>query len=185
VSVLLGHTHIITLLDFCPHPSAPAALLSSSYDGTVRLWDALDGAARPAVLPIKAFAAAAAAAAAAGGGMARPGGAAGAPAAAASTPAAAALQRQRQAQAQAQERLEGLTHRQRALLAASAASAGASGASGGAGAAAAAGPAPAGGGGQQQRVEGGVSEVPGSDDEGQVSGWGATTASGCCWLSQE
>lgn len=69
VSVLLGHTAPVTFVDFCR--AVPDALLSSSFDGTCRIWDAraggaalhvlraspafaapAPGAAAPAVLPV-------------------------------------------------------------------------------------------------------------------------------------
>jgi len=41
VSVLLGHTAPVSFVSF--HPLLPAVLLSSSFDGTCRLWDASAG----------------------------------------------------------------------------------------------------------------------------------------------
>ncbi|KAI8471016.1 MAG: hypothetical protein J3K34DRAFT_520916 [Monoraphidium minutum] len=162
VSVLLGHTAAITLLDFCPHPAAPAALISSSYDGSVRLWDATDSAAEPFVMAVKASVAPAAAAAAAANGLG-----AAAAGAAGGVGGAAALPRQRQAAAQARQRLEGLTNRQRALVAA--ASSG-----GGAAAAAAPGPAAAPGGGRAAAAAAGQAgeepapQAAGSGDDEEV-----------------
>ena len=43
VSVLLGHTQPVTFLDFCK--AVPGILLSSSMDGTCRIWDACHGGA--------------------------------------------------------------------------------------------------------------------------------------------
>jgi WD40 repeat protein len=48
IAVLRGHTASITLIDF--HPKLPAALLSASNDGTVRLWDARDHHFAPLLL---------------------------------------------------------------------------------------------------------------------------------------
>ena len=41
VSVLLGHAQPVTFLDFCK--AVPDVLLSSSMDGTCRIWDAARG----------------------------------------------------------------------------------------------------------------------------------------------
>lgn len=41
MSVLLGHTQPVTFLDFCK--GVPDILLSSSMDGTCRIWDARHG----------------------------------------------------------------------------------------------------------------------------------------------
>jgi len=54
VSVLLGHEAPVTFVDFCR--AVPDALVSSSFDGTCRLWDARAGGAalhvlRPAPAP--------------------------------------------------------------------------------------------------------------------------------------
>ncbi|KAK9840989.1 hypothetical protein WJX81_004207 [Elliptochloris bilobata] len=48
VSVLLGHTAPVTFVDFCR--VVPDALLSSSFDGTCRIWDARAGGAALHVL---------------------------------------------------------------------------------------------------------------------------------------
>lgn len=48
VSVLLGHTAPVTFVDFCR--AVPDALLSSSFDGTCRVWDARAGGAALHVL---------------------------------------------------------------------------------------------------------------------------------------
>ncbi|KAG9139397.1 hypothetical protein Leryth_017313 [Lithospermum erythrorhizon] len=40
ISVLRGHTGTITAIEFCPRPTAVYQLLSSSDDGTCRIWDA-------------------------------------------------------------------------------------------------------------------------------------------------
>lgn len=48
VSVLLGHTAPVTFIDFCS--CIPDALLSSSLDGTCRIWSAKDGGAAVHVL---------------------------------------------------------------------------------------------------------------------------------------
>ncbi len=41
MSVLLGHAQPVTFVDFCK--AAPDVLLSSSNDGTCRIWDARHG----------------------------------------------------------------------------------------------------------------------------------------------
>lgn len=51
VSVLTGHTRSITLVHFSP--VTPHVLLSASYDGTVRLWNAGEGGGVAAVLGIQ------------------------------------------------------------------------------------------------------------------------------------
>jgi len=48
VSVLQGHTEAVTAIDFSPNQSH--ILVSSSFDGTVRVWDARDGAIAPLIL---------------------------------------------------------------------------------------------------------------------------------------
>ena len=48
VSVLLGHMAPVTFVDFCR--AVPDALLSSSFDGTCRVWDARAGGAALHVL---------------------------------------------------------------------------------------------------------------------------------------
>lgn len=48
MSVLLGHTAPVTFIDFCA--CIPDALLSSSLDGTCRIWSAKDGGAAVHVL---------------------------------------------------------------------------------------------------------------------------------------
>ena len=48
VSVLQGHTSVISFIDF--HPIVPEILISSSLDGTCRLWNALEGGAAVHVL---------------------------------------------------------------------------------------------------------------------------------------
>ncbi|KAG9139756.1 hypothetical protein Leryth_021435 [Lithospermum erythrorhizon] len=40
ISVLRGHTGAVTAIAFCPRPTAVYQLLSSSDDGTCRIWDA-------------------------------------------------------------------------------------------------------------------------------------------------
>lgn len=50
VSVLLGHGGPVAFLDF--HPALPDALVSASFDGTLRLWRARDAAAPPIVLTV-------------------------------------------------------------------------------------------------------------------------------------
>ncbi|XP_051118937.1 uncharacterized protein LOC127243109 isoform X2 [Andrographis paniculata] len=49
ISVLRGHTTAVTAIAFSPRPSAPYQLLSSSDDGTCRLWDARYSQCRPRV----------------------------------------------------------------------------------------------------------------------------------------
>lgn len=50
VSVLVGHGGPVTFVDFSRvHASA---LLSSSYDGTCRVWDATQPSQAPKVLPV-------------------------------------------------------------------------------------------------------------------------------------
>jgi WD40 repeat protein len=41
VAVLIGHSNAITSLSFCPNPKYPI-LLTTSEDGTIRLWDVTD-----------------------------------------------------------------------------------------------------------------------------------------------
>jgi WD40 repeat protein len=48
LSLLVGHEAIVTFLGFCP--AVPHALLSSSYDGTCRIWNAVDAATPSLVL---------------------------------------------------------------------------------------------------------------------------------------
>ena len=50
VSVLVGHGGAASFVDF--HPTLPDALLSSSFDGTCRIWRARDAAAPPIVLSV-------------------------------------------------------------------------------------------------------------------------------------
>ena len=52
VSVLLGHTGPVTFIDFCR--TVHYALVSSSYDGTCRLWNATTSGPALHVLPISA-----------------------------------------------------------------------------------------------------------------------------------
>lgn len=47
-SVLVGHTGVVTYVDFSP--THPHALLSSSVDGTCRVWDATSSGVAPRVL---------------------------------------------------------------------------------------------------------------------------------------
>lgn len=47
-ALLEGHTGIVSFVDFCP--TCPQALLSSSFDGTCRLWNAADASVQPIVL---------------------------------------------------------------------------------------------------------------------------------------
>jgi len=49
IAVLMGHTNAITSLSFCPNPKYPL-LLSTSEDGTIRLWDVSDFSKEPTVL---------------------------------------------------------------------------------------------------------------------------------------
>ncbi|KAK9915369.1 hypothetical protein WJX75_008121 [Coccomyxa subellipsoidea] len=53
VAVLLGHTAPVTFIDFCA--CIPDALLSSSLDGTCRIWSAKDGGAAVHVLTAAAI----------------------------------------------------------------------------------------------------------------------------------
>ncbi len=52
ISVLVGHTSPVTYLNFSP--IVPHVLLSSSFDGTCRLWNATDAGAPPMVLHARA-----------------------------------------------------------------------------------------------------------------------------------
>ena len=47
-ALLEGHTGIVSFVDFCP--TYAKALLSSSFDGTCRVWNATDAAVQPLVL---------------------------------------------------------------------------------------------------------------------------------------
>ncbi|WOL00289.1 bromodomain and WD repeat-containing protein 1-like [Canna indica] len=49
ISVLKGHTGAVTAIAFSPRPSAVYQLLSSSDDGTCRIWDARQSNAKPRV----------------------------------------------------------------------------------------------------------------------------------------
>jgi WD40 repeat protein len=48
ISVLMGHTQAITGIDFSPNQ--PHILVSTSFDGTARVWDVRDGAIAPLIL---------------------------------------------------------------------------------------------------------------------------------------
>ena len=48
VSVLTGHRAVVSFVEFCP--VIPHALLSCSFDGTCRIWDATSAAVEPIVL---------------------------------------------------------------------------------------------------------------------------------------
>jgi len=48
VSVLQGHTEAVSAIEFSPNQ--PHILVSSSFDGTARVWDARDGAIAPLIL---------------------------------------------------------------------------------------------------------------------------------------
>lgn len=50
VSVLVGHEGPAAFLDF--HPTHPDALLSASFDGTLRIWRARDASSPPIVLRV-------------------------------------------------------------------------------------------------------------------------------------
>lgn len=50
VSVLVGHEGPAAFVDF--HPTLPDTLLSSSFDGTLRIWRAREGGAPPIVLRV-------------------------------------------------------------------------------------------------------------------------------------
>ena len=50
VSVLQGHQAFVSYLEFCP--TVPSILLSSSADGTCRIWDARDATVPPRVLRV-------------------------------------------------------------------------------------------------------------------------------------
>ena len=52
LSVLLGHTGPVTFIEFCR--TVHYALVSSSYDGTCRLWNATTSGPALHVLPISA-----------------------------------------------------------------------------------------------------------------------------------
>lgn len=52
VSALLGHTFVVSFIDF--HPTVPEILLSSSLDGTCRIWNAWHGGAAVHVLKAEA-----------------------------------------------------------------------------------------------------------------------------------
>ena len=48
--MLAGHTNVVSFVEFCP--SAPGALLSSSFDGTCRIWHAADASVPAIVLQV-------------------------------------------------------------------------------------------------------------------------------------
>lgn len=48
--VLQGHTNVVSFVEFCP--SVACALLSSSFDGTCRIWNAADASAPAIVLDV-------------------------------------------------------------------------------------------------------------------------------------
>lgn len=48
VSLLTGHRAVVSFVEFCP--VIPHALLSCSFDGTCRIWNARNAAAEPLVL---------------------------------------------------------------------------------------------------------------------------------------
>jgi WD40 repeat protein len=48
VSILQGHTEAVTAIDFSPNQ--PHILVSTSYDGTARVWDVRDGSIAPLIL---------------------------------------------------------------------------------------------------------------------------------------
>lgn len=48
VSQLAGHRAVVSFVEFCP--VIPHALLSCSFDGTCRIWDATSAAVEPIVL---------------------------------------------------------------------------------------------------------------------------------------
>ncbi|URD83166.1 WD domain, G-beta repeat domain containing protein [Musa troglodytarum] len=49
ISVLKGHTGAVTAIAFSPRPSAVYQLLSSSDDGTCRIWDARQSSTKPRI----------------------------------------------------------------------------------------------------------------------------------------
>ena len=49
IAVLQGHTEMVTAVDFSP--THPDILISSSFDGTCRVWNARDSSVPPLVLP--------------------------------------------------------------------------------------------------------------------------------------
>lgn len=69
-ALLEGHTGIVSFVDFCP--TCPKALLSSSFDGTCRVWNATDAAVQPLVLSAASPAAFAGSGAPGGGPSAAP-----------------------------------------------------------------------------------------------------------------
>ena len=48
MSKLTGHQAVVSFVEFCP--VIPHALLSSSFDGTCRIWNATDATVQPIVL---------------------------------------------------------------------------------------------------------------------------------------
>ena len=49
-AVLVGHTNVVSFVEFCP--ARPDALLSSSFDGTCRIWHAADASVPAIVLEV-------------------------------------------------------------------------------------------------------------------------------------
>ena len=49
-AVLVGHTNVVSFVEFCP--AQPGALLSSSFDGTCRIWHAADASVPAIVLQV-------------------------------------------------------------------------------------------------------------------------------------
>lgn len=48
--MLAGHTNVVSFVEFCP--MLPRALLSSSFDGTCRIWNAADASVPAIVLEV-------------------------------------------------------------------------------------------------------------------------------------